>query len=154
MKNPVVVAAVASLFSLTSSLAFAQAVTSAASSSQQAPAPAVESSQENVRSGDGKSPDDWRFAATVYGWAVNLNGSATARGNTVDINASVFDLLQKSSSLIGFMGDFEANKGPFGFFVPMSSGRSSPSRHRAPPMPIQSRASSSASRPAPPTPSR
>jgi hypothetical protein len=117
MNKPVVVAAVASLFSLTSSLASAQVVTSAATGSQQTPAPAVESPRENARSGDGKSPDDWRFAATVYGWAVNLNGSATARGNTVNINASVFDLLQKSSSLIGFMGDFEADKGPFGFFV-------------------------------------
>ena len=108
MKNPVVVAAAASLFSLTSSLAAAQAVTSAATGSQQTPAPAVERPQENARSGDSKSPD---------GWAVNLNGSATARGNTVDINASIFDLLQKSNSLIGFMGDFEADKGPFGFFV-------------------------------------
>jgi hypothetical protein len=118
MKNPVVVAAVASLFSLTSSLAVAQVVTSAATTgSQQTPAPAVEGPRENARSGDGKSPDDWRFAATVYGWAVNLNGSATARGNTVNINASVIDLLQKSNSLIGFMGDFEADKGPFGFFV-------------------------------------
>ena len=87
MKNPVVVAAVASLFSLTSSLAVAQVVTSAATTgSQRTPAPAVEGPQENARSGDGKSPDDWRFAATVYGWAVNLNGSATARGNTVGIN--------------------------------------------------------------------
>ncbi len=113
MKNPVVVAAGASLYCLTSSLAFAQVVTSAASS----PTPAAESPQENGKTGDGKSPDDWRFAATVYGWAVNLNGSATARGNTVNINASVIDLLQKSNSLAGFMGDFEADKGRFGFFA-------------------------------------
>ena len=96
-------AATASLLSLASSIALAQAVPTA--------------TEENRQSGDGKSPDDWRFAATIYGWAVNLNGSATARGNTVDINASVIDLLQKSNSLIGFMGDFEADKGPFGFFV-------------------------------------
>ena len=153
MKNPVVVAAVASLFSLTSSLAVAQVVTSAATGSQQTPTPAMESPQENAKSGDGKSPDDWRFAATVYGWAVNLNGSATARGNTVNINASVIDLLQKSNSLIGFMGDFEADKGPFGS-LSMSSGHSSASRHRPPPMPIQSPASSSASRPTPPSPNR
>ena len=38
------------------------------------------------------------------------------RGNTVDINASVFDLLQKSNSLMGLMGHFEADKGRFGFF--------------------------------------
>ena len=80
-------------------------------------APATPPAEEKPKSGDGKSPDDWRFAATVYGWAVNLNGSATARGNTVNINASVIDLLQKSNSLIGFMGDFEADKGRFGVFA-------------------------------------
>src|ERR1700733_13060797 len=94
LRYPIVLAATASLLSLASSIALAQAVPTA--------------TEENRQSGDGKSPDDWRFAATIYGWAVNLNGSATARGNTVDINASVIDLLQKSNSLIGFMGDFEA----------------------------------------------
>ena len=64
MKNPVLVAAVASLFSLTSSLAFAQVATSAAAGSQQTPAAVTESPRENTRVGDGKSPDDWRFAAT------------------------------------------------------------------------------------------
>ena len=117
MKNPVVVAAAASLFSLTSSLAVAQAVTSAATGSQQTPAPAVERPQEQPRTGDGKLPDDWRFFFTPYAWAINLNGSATARGNTVNINASIFDLLQKSNSLAGLMVDFEANKGKFGFFA-------------------------------------
>jgi hypothetical protein len=67
--------------------------------------------------GDGKSPDDWRFAATLYAWAVNLNGSTSVHGNTVDINASIIDIIQKSDSLIGFMGDFEADKGKFGFFA-------------------------------------
>src|SRR5260370_14846208 len=112
MKNPVVVAAGASLYCLTSSLAFAQVVTSAASS----PRPAAESPQENGKTGDGKSPDDWRFAATVYGWAGNLNGSAAARGNTVNINASVIALLQNSNSLAGFMGEFERDKSRVGFF--------------------------------------
>ena len=117
MKNHITVAAVASLFSLASSLAFAQAVTSDATSRGQIPAAVAEDAQEKAWSGDGKSPDDWRFAATVYGWAVNLNGSATVRGNTVNINASLIDLFQKSSSLAAFMGDFEANKGRFGFFA-------------------------------------
>jgi hypothetical protein len=80
-------------------------------------APATSPAGEKPKSGDGKSPDDWRFAATAYGWAVNLNGSATVRGNTVNINASIFDLLQKSNSLMGLMGHFEADKGPFGFFA-------------------------------------
>ena len=113
MKYPILLAATASLLSLASSVAFAQAVPTAQTGTDKTPPPA----EENRQSGDGKSPDDWRFAATVYGWAVNLNGSASARGNTVNINASVIDLLQKSNSLIGFMGDFEANKGRFGFFA-------------------------------------
>jgi hypothetical protein len=79
-------------------------------------APAT-SPEENPKSGDGKSADDWRFAATSYGWATNLSGSATARGNTVNINASIIDLLRKSNSLLGLMADFEADKGRFGFFA-------------------------------------
>jgi hypothetical protein len=80
-------------------------------------APAPPSAEEKQQSGDGKSPDDWRFAATLYGWATNLSGSATARGNTANINASIIDLLQKSNSLLGLMADFEANKGRFGLFA-------------------------------------
>ena len=106
-------AAIASLFSLASSVAFAQAVPPAQPSTDKTPP----SAEEKPRFSNDKSPDDWRFAATLYGWAINLNGSASVLGNTVDINASTFDLLQKSSSLVGFMGDFEANKGRFGFFA-------------------------------------
>ena len=113
MKYPRLLAAIPSFFSLASSVAFAQAVPTAQPSTDKTPP----SAEEKARSTDGKSPDDWRFAATLYGWAINLNGSASVRGNTVDINASIFDLLQKSSSLIGLMGDFEANKGRFGFFA-------------------------------------
>ena len=113
MKHSILLVAIPSLFNLAGSIAFAQAIPTALPSTANAPPP----TEEKPKSGDGKSPDDWRFAATAYGWVVNLNGSATARGNTVDINASVFDLLQKSNSLIGLMGDFEANKGRFGFFA-------------------------------------
>src|SRR5260370_31564482 len=102
MKNPVLVAAGASLFCLTSSLASAQVITSAESGSQQPLAPAAESPPEKAGSGDGKSPDGWRFAATVYGWAVNLNGSAPVRGNTLNITASPIALFQKNSSLTAF----------------------------------------------------
>jgi hypothetical protein len=66
--------------------------------------------------GAAKSSDDWRFAATIYGWATNLSGSASARGNTVDINASVIDLIQKSDSLLAWDSYFEANKGRFGLY--------------------------------------
>lgn len=62
-------------------------------------------------------PDAWRFRATTYGWLMSVSGNVTARGQTVDIDASFVQLLQKSDSLIGFMGYFEANKGPVGFYA-------------------------------------
>jgi len=62
-------------------------------------------------------PDAWRFRIALYGWAPSIAGNLTARGQTVDVNASFIDLLQKSDSLIGYMGYFEANKGRVGFFA-------------------------------------
>jgi hypothetical protein len=41
----------------------------------------------------------------------------TARGQTVDVNASFIQILQKSDSLIGYMGYFEADKGRAGFYL-------------------------------------
>ena len=120
MNKSVTVITIASLFSLASPLARAQVFApTAAERLEQAPAPSLvaQSPQAQPSTGDGKSSDDWRFAATLYGWAINLSGSVTVRGNTVDVNASIFDLLRKSSSLIGFMGDFEANKGRFGVYA-------------------------------------
>ena len=120
MKNSVKTTAIAILFSLASPLAHAQLFTTAATErpDQMLASPLVaQSPQAQPKTGDGKSLDDWRFAATLYAWAINLNGSASVRGNTVDINASIFDLLQKSSSLGAVMGEFEADKGRFGFFA-------------------------------------
>jgi hypothetical protein len=62
-------------------------------------------------------PEPWRLRATLYGWLMSVGGSLTARGQTVDVNASFVDLLQKSDSLAGFMGYFEADKGRVGFFT-------------------------------------
>jgi hypothetical protein len=106
-------AGIPSLVSLASSITLAQTVPAAQSGTDTVPPPV----EDRPISGDGKWVDDWRFAATLYGWAVNLNGSATVRGNTVNINASVIDLIQKSNSLMALMGDFEADKGRFGFFA-------------------------------------
>jgi hypothetical protein len=72
--------------------------------------------EERPKATEGKSADDWRLAFTVYGWATNLSGSATVRGNTADIHASVIDLIQKSDSLAAFDGYVEANKGRFGLY--------------------------------------
>lgn len=121
LKNPIPLLTVVSFCSLTNPLAYAQVFATAADRLEQAPAsPLVAQSpkaQEQPRPTNGESPDDWRFTATLYAWAVNLTGNTTVHGNTVDYNASIFDIIQKSDSLLGFMGDFEADKGRFGFYA-------------------------------------
>src|SRR5215813_2859080 len=62
-------------------------------------------------------PDAWRFRFALYGWAPSVAGNLTARGQTVDVNASFIQILQKSDSLIGYMGYFEADKGKVGFYL-------------------------------------
>lgn len=62
-------------------------------------------------------PDAWRFQAATYGWLISVSGSTTSHGQTVDTNASFIDLLQKSDSLIGYMGYVEADKGPVGVYA-------------------------------------
>jgi hypothetical protein len=62
-------------------------------------------------------PEAWRFRATAYGWLMSVSGNMTAHGQTVDVDASFIQLVQKSDSLVGFMGYFEANKGPVGFYT-------------------------------------
>ncbi len=62
-------------------------------------------------------PEPWRFNLASYGWAVGVTGNVATRGQTIDVNASAIDLIQKSDSLIGFMGYFEADKGPIGFYT-------------------------------------
>jgi hypothetical protein len=62
-------------------------------------------------------PSQWQFSFTPYGWMTSVNGNATARGHTVDIDASFFDIVEKSDSIMALMGYFEARKGRFGFFT-------------------------------------
>jgi hypothetical protein len=59
----------------------------------------------------------WQFSFTPYGWMTNVNGNVTARGHTVDINDSFFQIVEKSNSLMALMGYFEARKGPFSLFT-------------------------------------
>jgi hypothetical protein len=59
----------------------------------------------------------WQFSFTPYGWMTNVNGNTTARGHTVDINDSFFQIVEKSNSLMALMGYFEARKGPFSLFT-------------------------------------
>src|SRR5262249_13382031 len=63
------------------------------------------------------APDPWRFNAAAYGWLINVSGSVTARGRTVDTNASFIDLVQKSQTVGGLMSYFEADKGKAGMYV-------------------------------------
>jgi hypothetical protein len=61
-------------------------------------------------------PEPWQFNAALYAWAINISGNVTVHNQTLDTNASIIDLLQKSDSLAGFMGYFEANKGRVGVY--------------------------------------
>jgi len=61
--------------------------------------------------------EPWRLRAASYGWLMSVGGSLTAKGQAVDVSASFIDLIQKSDSLIGYMGYFEADRGPVGFFA-------------------------------------
>ena len=48
---------------------------------------------------------------------INVNGDVTARGHTVDVNDSFFEIVDKSNSLMALMGYFEARRGRFAFFT-------------------------------------
>jgi hypothetical protein len=61
--------------------------------------------------------EPWRVQATVYGWLMSMSGSATVKGQTVDLDASFVQLVQKSDSLVAYMGYFEANKGRVGIYA-------------------------------------
>jgi hypothetical protein len=61
-------------------------------------------------------PEPWRFNAAVYSWAMSVSSTTTVRNQTLDTNASFLELFQKSDSLVGFMGYFEANKGRVGAY--------------------------------------
>lgn len=80
--------------------------------------------------------DGWRFNATAYGWLTSASGNVTARGQTFDINAGFFDVINNSSSVAAFNGYLEAGKGPvsvYGDLVWSSLGFSkSAARYRNP----------------------
>ncbi len=62
-------------------------------------------------------PEPWRFTAASYAWLMGVTGSVTARNQVVDTNASFVDLVQKSNTLFGLMGYFEADKGKAGVYL-------------------------------------
>jgi hypothetical protein len=71
----------------------------------QTSAPASRSEAEAAPSGP-SSP--WTFRFTGYGWLVFLSGSQTVKGHSVTVDTNVFQMFDKSQSLIPFMGYFEA----------------------------------------------
>lgn len=60
---------------------------------------------------------DWRVSVAPYVWALGINGSTTARGETVGTNLSFIDFLTKTSAFpLNFAGRLEASNGPFGVY--------------------------------------
>jgi hypothetical protein len=51
---------------------------------------------------------DWSLSFTPYAWLVFLNGSQTVKGRTATVDTNVFQMFDKSQSLVPFMGTFEA----------------------------------------------
>jgi hypothetical protein len=51
---------------------------------------------------------DWSYTFTPYAWLTAMSGSQTVKGRTVTIDTNVLQMLDKSQSLIPFMGYFEA----------------------------------------------
>jgi hypothetical protein len=54
--------------------------------------------------------NQWQFSFTPYGWMLNVNGNVTARGHTVDVNDSFFQIVEKSDSLLACMSYFGGGK--------------------------------------------
>lgn len=59
----------------------------------------------------------WTFDFTPYGWFTGINGNATTRGHTVDVNESFIEIAENSDSFAALMGYFEARKGRLGLFT-------------------------------------
>lgn len=56
---------------------------------------------------------EWSVRITPYGWLPSMSGSQTVRGRTADVSANFVDMVEKSDSLIGLMGDIEIRRGAF-----------------------------------------
>ena len=69
------------------------------------PAPADNAKESASTS---KPSRDWEVSFTPYGWLAFLSGSQTVKGRTATIDTNVFQMFDKSQSLIPFMGFVEA----------------------------------------------
>ena len=61
--------------------------------------------------------DEWTFTVAPYLWAVGMDGDVGVAGFKTSVNDSFIDVMQDSDSVMAFMGDFSASKGPWSFFV-------------------------------------
>jgi len=73
-----------------------------------APAPIVEATMA--------MPPVWSFRFTPYGWLTSMKGTQTVRGRSSKVDASFIDIVEKSDTLVGLMGTFEARNGPFSLY--------------------------------------
>lgn len=70
-----------------------------------------------ISASDASDSQPWQFSAASYAWLMGVTGNIGVRGQQVDTNASFIDLVQKSNTLFGLMGYFEADKGPAGVYL-------------------------------------
>ena len=68
-------------------------------------------------------PSAWQFRFTPYIWLINISGEATARNQTVDANTTFFDIVQKSTSLLGWMSYAEARKDALALYADVIWGQ-------------------------------
>lgn len=64
---------------------------------------------------DEAAGDEWRSALILYAWGLGMDGTATIRGNEVEVDKSFSDLLDDLDAALSLR--FEAHKGRWGFFL-------------------------------------
>jgi hypothetical protein len=64
--------------------------------------------------------DGWQFSATPYLWLINIEGDAVIKGNKVDIDTNIFDIIDESDSFFALQGHFEARKRKIGAFLDLT----------------------------------
>jgi len=58
----------------------------------------------------------WTYRVTPYGWLTSMKGTQTVRGRSTKVDPSFIDIVEKSDTLVGLMGTFEARNGPFALY--------------------------------------
>jgi hypothetical protein len=61
-------------------------------------------------------PSGWTYRFIPYGWLTSMKGTQTVRGRSLKVDASFIDIVEKSDTLVGLMGTFEARNGPFALY--------------------------------------